>query len=109
MAYTIDKSFNDITIEDIIEYCKANKQVDWLKEIASKKIIVKRHTERIQKMSAKTGKLEWFVDKSSPVVEEETNITFVQIKRAFCEKFMPEIMPKAKPKKPTMFDLINAL
>lgn len=35
--------------------------------------------------------------------------TFIQLKVAFAKKFMPEIMPKAKPKKPTMSERIEAL
>ena len=33
----------------------------------------------------------------------------LQLKVDFCKMFMPEIMPKAKPKKPTMKDRIDAL
>lgn len=35
--------------------------------------------------------------------------TFIEIKVNFAKKFMPEIMPKAKEKKPSMYDIINAL
>ncbi len=35
--------------------------------------------------------------------------TFFQIRKAFCTKFMPELLPKAKTKKPTMYDKIAAL
>ena len=34
----------------------------------------------------------------------DRKITFVELKIAFCKKFMPEVMPKAKPKKPSMFE-----
>ena len=35
--------------------------------------------------------------------------TFIQLKVAFAKKFMPEIMPKAKDKAPSMFDKIAKL
>lgn len=40
---------------------------------------------------------------------KNNKITFIALKRAFVDKFMPEIAPKAKPKKPTMVDIIANL
>ena len=75
--------YKKMTLDDIIAWCKANSQVDWLKSTAKK---------------------------TFPTEDGGTRkITFIEIKRAFCEVFMPEIMPKAEPKQPTMWDRINAL
>ena len=65
--------YKTMTIDDIIEYCQKNGEVEWLKGVAQKPA------------------------------------TYFQIKKAFCLKFMPEIMPKAKPKKPTFYDKIANL
>lgn len=75
-------NYKTMKIEDIIEWCKANGQVAWLKETAAK---------------------------TFPTESGTRNITFIEIKIAFAQKFMPEIMPKGKPKKPTMYELIAKL
>ena len=75
--------YKSMKIENIIEWCKANGQVAWLKEIAAKKIPTKDGGTR--------------------------SISFIEIKVAFAQKFMPEIMPKSKPKQPTMYELIANL
>ena len=65
--------YKKMNLDDIIKWCAANEQIDWLKaQGAAKK-------------------------------------TFIEIKVAFAKKFMPEIMPVAKPKKPSMYDIIDAL
>lgn len=100
--------FKTMTIEDIITWCKANKQVEWLKAEAEKTEIVKRHTGRITVIE--NGKEVSKVDKKSPVVETEEPISFITLKYNFCEKFMSDILPKAaKPKKPSFRDIIKGL
>lgn len=74
--------YKTMNINDIVEWCKANNETEWLKKEASKTFTKDGKTRRI---------------------------TFIEIKKDFVEKFMPEIAPKAKEKKPTMFDLIAAL
>ena len=77
-------NYYKMNLNDIIAWCKANNQVEWLK-----------------KEAAKT-----FKTKSGAV----RNITFIEIKRDFCLAFMPEIVPVAKnEKKPSMYDVIAAL
>ena len=88
-------NYKDINIEYIINYCKEHNEVAWLKAKASEKTIQKRHTGKIKGLN-KAGKEVWLVDKNSPKEEIKTNITFIEIKRAFAEKFMPEILPKAE-------------
>ena len=75
--------YKKLNIDDIINWCVANNQVDWLKAEASRKFRNEDGTERA--------------------------ITFIEIKRDFAKKFMPEIMPKSKEKKPSMFEKIKAL
>lgn len=75
-------NYKDMKIEDIIDWCVSHNETAWLKETANKTFV-------------KDGK--------------ERRITFIEIKLAFVNKFMPEIAPKAKPKKPSMFELIAKL
>jgi hypothetical protein len=72
-------TYQGLKFEDIIEWCKANNQVAWLKE-------------EVHKTNAK-GKA----------------ISFIEIKRNFAKAFAPEILPVAKPKKKTMIDLVDEL
>lgn len=74
--------YRKMKIEDIIEWCKANNQVAWLKD----------KVHEVKK------------DKDG----NDRAITFVEIKREFCEKFMPDILPVANKKK-SMIELIDAL
>lgn len=73
---------NQIDVDYIMEYCKANKQVAWLKQTAS------------QKYTSKDGK--------------ERQYGLFQIRKEFVEKFMPELR-EASGKKETMLDRIMAL
>lgn len=71
-------------IDTIIEWCKENNQVEWLKAAAA------------QKKIGKDG--------------EERSITFIELKREFALKFVPEIVPVAQKKKgASMFEKIAAL
>lgn len=98
--------YKDIKLDDIIDWCKANNQVAWLKAEAAKKVEVERYTGKVKVV--KNGKEVLVVDKNSAKVKVEAPITFIQLKKAFVEKFMPEIAPKAKAKQ-TMYDRIAAL
>lgn len=101
--------FKTMTIDDIIAWCKANNQVEWLKAEIEKKQIVKRHTGKVQKVN-KNGKVYMGIDKNSPVVEVEEPISFIALKYNFCQMFMSDIIPKAgKPKTPSMYDKIRNL
>lgn len=77
--------FKTMNIDDIIAWCKANNQVDWLKAEAKKTYI------------NKNGK--------------ECPISFIQIKYDFCRMFMADIIPVAKEPKDTisMYDKIKNL
>ena len=76
-------NYKTMKIDDIIKWCKDNNQVEWLKEIASKTFTNDEGKER--------------------------RISFIEIKNAFATKFMPEIMPEKKDKKPSMYELIASL
>ncbi len=89
--------FKTMNIDDIIAWCRAHDQVDWLKAKASEK----REFKVYPKVDGKT-------DKSQPYTIEMRPISFIQLKSDFVEMFMPEIAPKAT-KKETMFDKIMAL
>lgn len=106
--------YEDITLEYIEKWCVENNQIDWLIEISGTKTIQKRHTGRIQKRDVngnavlnKNGKPVWIVDKNSPTIEVEIAITFIEIKKAFCEKFMPELAPKAKENKLSLHERLK--
>ena len=75
--------YENINLDYIIDYCKDHDEVDWLKSTAAKTFKTKDGGKR--------------------------KITFIEIKIAFAKKFMPDIIPKAKPKNPTMFEIIDAL
>lgn len=95
-------NYQDMSIEDIIEWCKANNQVAWLKETASQKVEYKVYPR------VKDEKGKWHSDKTATPTIEMRPISFIQIKIAFVNKFMPEIAPKAQ-KKESMYDRIMAL
>ena len=103
MAKAKEYDYKKLTIEDIIDYCKEHGEVAWLKETAAKKTMQKKYP----KVKGEDGK--YHADKNATPVVEEKPITFIQIKIAFCEKFMPEIIPHAKEKKTSMYDLIASL
>ena len=76
--------YNKITLDNIINYCQKNNEVAWLKEEVAKTIVTEEGKER--------------------------KVTFIELKRAFVLKFMPEIAPKAAaPKKPSMYERIASL
>lgn len=94
--------YKNMKIEDIISWCKEHGEVAWLKETAAKKVEYKVYP----KIKGEDGKMH--VDKSVEPTIELRPISFIQIKLAFVEKFMPEIAPK-KAKKKSMYDLIAEL
>lgn len=75
---------NDITVDLIIAYCKQNNQVSWLKEIV---------------------KTEVPVDKNG----KERKYSFMELRRDFTKKFMPDIAPSESSKKHSFYDIIDAL
>lgn len=78
------ESINDIKFEDIVEYCKKNKEVEWLKEVALQ-----------EGLTNKNGK--------------ERKVSFIEIRNEFCRKFYPDLAPQPKVKKPSMYEVIAGL
>lgn len=72
-------NYQKMSINDIIDWCQENNQTEWLKRVALKE--------------DRNGK----------------KPSYFVIKKAFCEKFMPEIIPVAKAKAKTMYDIIANL
>lgn len=81
-------NYKTMGIDEVIEWCKENNQVEWLKKTAAKKYYT---------INKDTGE------------KKARKITFIELKAEFVDKFMPEIKPVAKPKKPTMYEMIEAL
>lgn len=96
-------NYKRMNINDIIDWCKENNQTEWLKKEAAKEITI----EKYPRVKGADGKMT--IDKTQAPKKVKAKNTFINIKIAFCEKFMPEIMPKAKEKKKTMYDIINEL
>jgi hypothetical protein len=94
--------YKSMQIGDIIAWCKANGQTAWLKAEAAKQVPCKVFPKVVV-----DGKK--VADKSAEPKIEMRPITFIQIKTDFVNAFMPEIAPKKKEKKPTMYELIAAL
>jgi len=80
------KNVKAVNFEYIVDYVKqqGNADVQWLKETATKKM-----------PPDKNGK--------------ERKITFIELRNEFVRKYMPELMPPAKPKKPSMYEIIDNL
>ena len=100
-------NYKDMKIEDIIAWCQENNQVEWLKAEAAKKVPYNVYPR--VKVKDEEGNVSWKVDKSKEPKIEMRPISFIQLKLSFVEKFLPELAPKAKEKKPTMYDLIANL
>ena len=62
----------------------------------------KLNYEQIEDWCFTNGKEDWLEE------QLEANTPFIQLKRNFAKKFMPEIIPTAQPKKPTMLDRFKA-
>ena len=91
-------------IDDIIEWCKENNQVEWLKQESQKKVERKVYP-KVESVS-KGGKKSWKQDKTKPYTVELAPISFMELKANFLAKFL-DITPKAK--KPTMYEKIASL
>lgn len=73
--------FMECKFEDIVDWCKANNKVDWLKDITA-----------------------------DYLEANEKKMSFLELRLAFYREFFPELAPKAsKAKKPSMYDIIASL
>lgn len=94
--------YKNMGIDDIIEWCQENNQVEWLKKKANEKRACKVYP-RI-KVDGKS-----VADKNAEPKIEKRPISFIQLKIDFVDKFMPEIAPEKKAKEPTFYDKIKNL
>ena len=91
-------NYKTMDINDIINWCKENNQVPWLKAQMALTFPVMKEVD---------GQKVQVLDKQgNPRVRK---ISFIELKTEFIYKFMPEIAPKRKEKKPTMYELVDAL
>lgn len=102
------KEFKKYQLEDIIAYCQANGQIEWLKTTANKQVTHNVYP-KIQHIS-KTGKKTMISDKSAaPIGTEKRAISFVELKSEFIATFFPDAVKGEKEKEPSFIDKINAL
>ncbi len=83
------KKYQEIQLTDIIDWCKANNQVEWLKKAVEKEYPAK--------------------NKETGEVIGTRKITFIELKLEFVREFMPTFAPNKNEKKPSMYDLIAGL
>ena len=98
-----------IKLPYILAYVKYEGQaaVNWLKEYANMEIT---RTVEIKPRKSKKAKDDEKQEKKEIETKEIiTKPTFIQIRNAFVEKFMPELVPPKKIPEPSMYDIINAL
>lgn len=92
---------------DILEWCKKNNQLEWLlaKTEETKEYPVYPKVEKVKA----DGTVVMVYDKNqAPIGTKTDKLPFTQVKKDFCAKFMPEVIPEAKSKKPSMADLVKA-
>lgn len=82
----VPEHIDDICFEYIANFCKAKGADDkaWLKNVGSSMVF-------------------------SEAKQKETRISFIGIRKAFVQKYFPNLAPQAKEKKPTMYDIIDSL
>ena len=103
MAFT--KSFMETTFEDICKWCAANGEGAWLKLMITEEID-KPVYPTVKKLD-KNGKEIEVIDKKAKAAgnaigTEKSTRSYIEIKRAFFEKFFPSDIPVAKEKATTM-------
>lgn len=100
-------NFKTMKIEDMIAWCKEHNELEWLLAKAQETRTVDVYPKVAHK--SKTGKNTMKQDKKqAPIGKAEVPISFVEIKTDFCDKFMPDLLPRKKEKAPTMIDAIKA-
>lgn len=90
--------YKKINIDFIIDWCQENKQIAWLKAKAKETVDVKVYPRKsvVKTKADGTTYKTTEADKTKPYKIEKRKISFIQIKKDFCDEFMPEILPKAK-------------
>lgn len=94
----------DITPEFIINWCKENGEVEWLKAEASKTQTFKRYP----RVKGEDGK--YRADKTQPPVITTERVAFTTVKAAFVKKFGDKFgVEKPKEKEPNFFTVVDEL
>lgn len=81
--------FQHITIEDIIEWCKENNQVEWLKAESRKTVEQKIYPK------GENGKVD---KKQAPIGSKTVPIPYTTLKNNFIIKFFPSLKGDTKKK-----------
>lgn len=113
----MELNLKELTIEDIIKFCKEHDSIEWLKETASKQVEYKVYPKiKVPKIDKKTGEqarnakgeLLYTVtsDKTKEPTIEMRDISFIQLKSEFIAHFA---LGEPKKKKLTMYEMIAAL
>lgn len=93
----------DLEANHIIEWCKEHDEVEWLKEVCSKKYKVKRYPRVKVEVD---GKMVSKADKTQEPTIKEEEITFVKLKTLFLRKFYSKAFLA---KEPSFIDIIKSL
>ena len=101
-------TYENIDADYIEEYCVKNGEIDWLVETTSKTYT---HTvyPKVPKINKDGKEVLVYDKKQEPIGKEERAIPFTKIKRLFCEKFMPALIPETKDKPMSMKERALAL
>lgn len=112
-------NYKEMDINDIAAWCKENGQIEWLKAVKAKevpytvypKVRVPKTDDNGNIVRNKKGKILYksVADKTKAPEIKMGKPNFMHIKNKFVETFMPELKPVKKAKKPTMYDMIDAL
>ena len=101
-------NYKKMNQEDILNWCIENNELEWLDAKLAEKTTAEYHTQRVKVWSEEKQKEVWVADKTSPKVTKEIPISFIEVKNAFCEKFMPELLPAKKEEAPSLRDKVKA-
>ena len=83
--------YKDCKFDQIAEWCAENGELDWLEAKLQEKVVKNVYP----KVMGKKGRMV-YDKKQDPIATEEVDISFVEVKRSFFEKFMPEKLPEKK-------------
>ena len=103
-------SYMETEFKHICEWCKENNEGAWLKSILTEKI--QRPVYPTVKKINKYGKEIEVIDKKAKdskqsIGTKEDTRSYIEVKRAFFEKFFPSKLPEKKEKKGTMADIFS--
>lgn len=90
--------YRKMKFEDIYKWCQDNGQLKWLEAKVNEEV----ETEVYPFVKDAEGNRKY--DKTAAPKIEKRPISFLLVKDAFVNKFMPEIKPVAKPAAKTMRD-----